>query len=85
MLKAHIFGKRLVGGVAKESRDIIEAVVKLAADGVLQPVIDKCYPFGQIIAAHRHVDTGHKKGNVVVLVYQEPPTNVRSDFWDRYL
>ncbi|MFT4700714.1 MAG: NADPH:quinone reductase-like Zn-dependent oxidoreductase [Yoonia sp.] len=80
MLKAHIFGKRLVGGVAKESRDIIEAVVKLAVDGVLQPVIDKCYPFGQMIAAHRHVDTGHKKGNIVVLIYQEPAADVRSDF-----
>jgi len=35
---------------------------------VIRPVIDRVYPFDQIIEAHRYVDQGHKKGNVVITV-----------------
>lgn len=71
-LKARLKGKTLVGGVASESRDILEAVVKLAAEGAFRPVIDKQYAFGDMKAAHGHVDTGHKRGNVVVWVVDPP-------------
>jgi NADPH:quinone reductase-like Zn-dependent oxidoreductase len=67
-LMAKFQGKRMIGGVAKESPEILKAVVRLAADGVFQPVIDRCYAFDDMRAAHRHVDTGHKKGNVVVAI-----------------
>jgi NADPH:quinone reductase-like Zn-dependent oxidoreductase len=67
-LKARLAGKIMVGGVASEHRDILEAVVELAALGVLQPVIDRRFAFDELKAAHAHVDTGHKKGNVVVTV-----------------
>ena len=65
-LKARLAGKRLIGGVASESLDILGNVVQMAADGNFRPVIDRCFEFSQMIAAHAHVDTGHKKGNVVV-------------------
>ncbi len=39
--------------------------------GELRSVIDRCYPFDQIIEAHRYVDSGHKKGNVVVNAINE--------------
>jgi NADPH:quinone reductase-like Zn-dependent oxidoreductase len=67
-LKARLSGKRLVGGVASESVDVLRAVVTLAAQGHFHPVIDRCFDFSQMISAHAHVDTGHKKGNVVVTV-----------------
>ncbi len=41
-------------------------ITKLAEKEVLKPVIDNIYPFDQIAKAHSHVETGHKKGNVVL-------------------
>ena len=41
---------------------------RLAESGELTPVVDRTYPLEEIVEAHRHVDEGHKRGNVIVTI-----------------
>ena len=52
---------------AKRTKDL-DFIGELLEKGKIRPVIDKKYSFDQIAEAHRYVDTGHKKGNVVITV-----------------
>lgn len=40
----------------------------LIESGQFRPVIDRCYPLAQVAEAHRYVQAGHKKGNVVMTI-----------------
>ncbi|MGQ7828813.1 NAD(P)-dependent alcohol dehydrogenase [Altererythrobacter sp. Z27] len=71
MLGAALFprraeGRRISGTTSSDGPAALLRLRSLFADGVLKPVVGARFPFSRIVDAHVLVDTGHKRGGVVV-------------------
>jgi len=51
-------------------KEDIDLILKMCEEGKLKAAIDKTYPLDKIVEAHRYVDTGRKKGNVLISVLE---------------
>ncbi len=55
-----------ITSITAEKREQLQEVVNLTVSGKIKPFIDKKFPLDAIVAAHTYVETGRKRGNVVI-------------------
>jgi NADPH:quinone reductase-like Zn-dependent oxidoreductase len=59
---------RVIGGPAKEYPGDMDVLREAAEAGHVKPLIDRSFPLEHIVEAHSHVDTGRKRGSVVITI-----------------
>lgn len=57
-----------VQSTTHESRENLRFLAELLQQGVITPVIDRCYALEDVAEAHRYVETGRKTGNVTIRI-----------------
>jgi NADPH:quinone reductase-like Zn-dependent oxidoreductase len=60
--------KRVIAGFATYKHEDLAILRELLDENKIRSVIDKRYPLEEIAEAHRYVDSGQKKGNVIITI-----------------
>lgn len=68
-----LWNKRILAGTPRENKENIEILGHWLQEGKIKPIIDSTYTLEQTADAHRYVDTGRKRGNVLIQVELESP------------
>jgi NADPH:quinone reductase-like Zn-dependent oxidoreductase len=59
-------GKRVICAMASESAEALDTVRGIVESGKFKSIIDKTFPLEQTAGAHRYIEQGNKKGNVII-------------------
>jgi NADPH:quinone reductase-like Zn-dependent oxidoreductase len=65
------FRQKAIAGMAPERADDLALLAELAQRGAWRPLVDEVLPFDAIVAAHRRVESGRKRGSVVLVLAPE--------------
>ncbi|MDR2146483.1 MAG: NAD(P)-dependent alcohol dehydrogenase [Tannerella sp.] len=57
-------------GAMKLEAKRLEKIKEYVEAGHIKPVLDRCYPFDEIVEAHRYVEKGHKRGGVAIRIIE---------------
>ncbi|MCG2589902.1 zinc-binding dehydrogenase [Rhodohalobacter sp. WB101] len=72
MMVTSIFGKKKAKFSAtgtlpiQETKRLLDLLLEIIEAGKMRGILDRTYPLEQLAEAHQYVDTGHKRGNVVL-------------------
>lgn len=73
-IKSKSGGKTIRDFTAKPNKKDLVFVAKLLEAGKVTPVIDRCYPLGEVPEAIRYLEEGHAKGKVIITVTNDNKT-----------
>lgn len=67
-------GKRVKHAVSSNNAKDLTDLADLLQREALKPIVDHIYPMAEIAQAHRHVESRHRRGSVIVAMNNESPS-----------